>query len=701
MSNLQGKLGVVQMYIKQTESSVVYSTVEGESIPFNIGDPSVIIDIIRKKIYSHPLRTMVQEYLSNAKDACFESGKDSSHIDITLPTALNPEFIVRDYGIGMSDERVREVFVRYGISTKRDNKSQLGYFGIGSKSGWAYCDSFVVESFYNGTHREYIADIGENKEGRLLLFKESPTEQENGVLIKIPVSQMDIGKFISAYARTTFLWDKKPNNTSNVDVMYPNLLMEIGNISIFGMGRLRMWPGIYVNANGIPFEIPFEILSGHTFSNGDKIKSLFENFCKANNVIVVVKVNPAKLNISANREGFSNYNYARNKVEDAYQEINNYLDSKFIDAPPTEYYPIYNSLGLITKFKYPKALCKKNFEFNSSKPAILNLKNSYVVLIEQGTCRKKGYRKSINLTKPCGEIFLSRSKGEIDKNKDSKRLPNILPATQKAIRIARSKLLKGASCYVLFQDAANDEAYTETAQVLGATRYIEDAFENIKIVREPSEKKPNNIIVYRFEPAKSYYELCRRKGSPYAIEELLLKTDVLFYGESCSIKLYKIAMSLPSGKSVALVYASKTTSEKIEKMYGKDKRVMPINKFDDYLISYKDILQKCYDFMIINNHRSLSQTIIDNKDRLLSSKHDVLKLNSRIRCIKNIFVYTNYSDAFSNDFFKSICDKEKVVSPIEEFALAYPILDKISSYSINDELLSDINLYIKAKDSQI
>ena len=51
---------------------------------------------------------------------------------------------------------------------------------------------YIVESFYEGTHREYIADIGENKEGRLLLFRESATDQENGILIKIPIKQEDI-----------------------------------------------------------------------------------------------------------------------------------------------------------------------------------------------------------------------------------------------------------------------------------------------------------------------------------------------------------------------------------------------------------------------------------------------------------------------------------------------------------------------------
>jgi len=74
----------------------------------------------------------------------------------------------------------------------------LGFFGIGAKSAWAYTDSFIVESFHNGTHREYVADIGANKEGRLLLFKETPATEENGVLIKIPVNPKDVQEFTQA-----------------------------------------------------------------------------------------------------------------------------------------------------------------------------------------------------------------------------------------------------------------------------------------------------------------------------------------------------------------------------------------------------------------------------------------------------------------------------------------------------------------------
>lgn len=40
-----------------------------QTVEFRIGDPGKIIDILRSKIYSNPIQTLVQEYLCNARDA--------------------------------------------------------------------------------------------------------------------------------------------------------------------------------------------------------------------------------------------------------------------------------------------------------------------------------------------------------------------------------------------------------------------------------------------------------------------------------------------------------------------------------------------------------------------------------------------------------------------------------------------------------
>src|SRR5688572_23276532 len=110
---------------------------------FSIGNPVVIMKIMRSKLYSNPIKVLIQEYLCNARDANREAGCDRA-IEVHVPTKFNQSFEVRDYGIGISPERMENVFIRYGESTKRGNNLQTGGFGIGAKSGWSYSDSFSI-----------------------------------------------------------------------------------------------------------------------------------------------------------------------------------------------------------------------------------------------------------------------------------------------------------------------------------------------------------------------------------------------------------------------------------------------------------------------------------------------------------------------------------------------------------------------------
>src|SRR5271170_1134690 len=88
---------------------------ESENQDFSIGDASVIIDILRNRLYEHKIRTTAQEYICNSRDAMREVGK-GNEFEITVPTRLNPVFKVRDFGPGISPDRMTNVFLKYGAS---------------------------------------------------------------------------------------------------------------------------------------------------------------------------------------------------------------------------------------------------------------------------------------------------------------------------------------------------------------------------------------------------------------------------------------------------------------------------------------------------------------------------------------------------------------------------------------------------------
>ena len=670
------------MRLDTEQNSLIYSSVIGTTIPFDIGDPAIIIDIIREKIYSHPLQTMVQEYLSNAKDACLEAGKDSSHIDVVLPTVLNPVFIIRDYGVGMSDERVKEVFVRYGISTKRTDNNQLGCFGIGSKSGWAYCDSFIVESFYNGSHREYIADIGSNKEGRLLLFKETPTVEPNGVLIKIPVEQKDLNDFIYAFVRATFLWANKPKVLIRME--YPKLLFSIGSVSIyqaFTRDRKRNFmPGVYFNANDIPYHYEKKL----------------QRFCDYWNVAFVIKSNPLKLQISANREGFSNSEYARRKVIKAFEEVEKYILKRYEECNVKDYLKVFRELDMLNELDESINFFKnKCYSFIRSS-SVISLKRCYTLNIKYGNDRKVSIRNRVDI-EYSKNIYLSKSQGKKDSSLKKEKLPEILLATQQAITNAKKhEYFTNEINTIIFQGDASDEEYAEVAQVLNATQYIEDVFNN-KIEKPPEKEKivikEEKFIVHKFRPPqKGYSHDCRRDKKFYYIDELK-KYFVVFYGHSCSLTYYKIIVSLINNAFVGHVPKKTLNIIETEKYPG----FYPIVCLDKYLLDNKELLYECNELFYIKKYSSMCDLLTENSKILKSTKFNIESIASRIAEIEKKFDL-KYNDSIANTFFRDICEQAGVESIIDKFAKNYPLLTKVSHYDTTDEMLEHINIYLQARD---
>src|SRR5271157_2965693 len=91
---------------------------------FSIQDQGMIFDILRSKMYSNPILAICREISSNARDAHREVGKADVPVEIHLPIGLEPEFKVKDFGPGISPDRMLNIFIKYTASTKRgDRKS--------------------------------------------------------------------------------------------------------------------------------------------------------------------------------------------------------------------------------------------------------------------------------------------------------------------------------------------------------------------------------------------------------------------------------------------------------------------------------------------------------------------------------------------------------------------------------------------------
>jgi len=275
---------------------------EIKSQNFGIGNASVIIDILRNKLYEHKIRTLVQEYLCNARDAMREvNNKDP--LKVTIPNKLSPTFKVRDFGPGISPERMQNVFVLYGASTKRADNTQTGGFGIGAKSAWSYTDSFTIITYIDSIKRTYIAHTGVNNNGRLDLIDTINTTKLNGTEIQIAVNPNDINEFQASIYRAVYFWDIKPDfkgveSTPSLDL---NNDYKIENLTSVHYKELPDFLQGYNSdmlmiVDGIPYVINHSLLS--------KCPDLSELKSMINNKLII-HIDTGLIEIAASRESIA------------------------------------------------------------------------------------------------------------------------------------------------------------------------------------------------------------------------------------------------------------------------------------------------------------------------------------------------------------------------------------------------------------
>jgi len=179
-------------------------------------DQHVILGIVSHKMYSNAIRTIIQEVGSNARDAHREHGCTERPIRIKLPDRNDNSFFIQDFGVGIDPDRMANVFVNYGASTKRDSNDETGGFGLGAKSPFAYTDQFVVVTVTpdaNGTlmFRQYMA-ITEGKRRVIKGIEERPAkvDEERGTKIVVPVKPEDFSNFRKWTIDRFRYWNVKP-----------------------------------------------------------------------------------------------------------------------------------------------------------------------------------------------------------------------------------------------------------------------------------------------------------------------------------------------------------------------------------------------------------------------------------------------------------------------------------------------------------
>jgi hypothetical protein len=225
---------------------------------FTIAQTSKMFKILSDSLYSDKVMAVIRELSTNAYDAHVAAGNKNS-FKVTLPTASNPNFTVRDYGTGLSQEDMEELYTTYGASNKNDSNDFTGCLGLGSKSPFAYTKSFSTTSYFNGKAYNYIAAMDENGVPSLNLFGVTETDEPNGLEISFAVKQYDYQEFNQKAKRIYHYFKTKPIVEGSVDSDMQDHSYSYHNYVIDGdgwkVGRLSgdsgQFPSAHHNAGGV------------------------------------------------------------------------------------------------------------------------------------------------------------------------------------------------------------------------------------------------------------------------------------------------------------------------------------------------------------------------------------------------------------------------------------------------------------------
>jgi len=174
------------MVVKEEKLNSIIGIDKDTTLSMKIDDKNQkkLMAILSQNLYQDPIGSIVREYVSNALDAQREAN-NTDPIKVQL-LRENGSFVFKviDNGVGLSPDRVENVFSKYLSSTKEGDANQLGYYGLGSKSALSYVDSFMIHSRYNGTLYSYMMLKGEQGT-ELSLLDMNDTTDHNGVTICI------------------------------------------------------------------------------------------------------------------------------------------------------------------------------------------------------------------------------------------------------------------------------------------------------------------------------------------------------------------------------------------------------------------------------------------------------------------------------------------------------------------------------------
>lgn len=176
------------MQVTQLDRNDNYALVGGNREgKFSLNATAYTFKVLYDTLYSDKEMAVVRELMANCYDAMKMAGRPGDPFSVKL---TDTEVTFADTGPGIPHDKMAAIFCTMFGSSKTDDPTQIGGFGLGCKSPFALTDHFTVTSYHGGFQVVYAMHRGDETTGGIPGFREMvrvPCGARTGLTVAVPI----------------------------------------------------------------------------------------------------------------------------------------------------------------------------------------------------------------------------------------------------------------------------------------------------------------------------------------------------------------------------------------------------------------------------------------------------------------------------------------------------------------------------------
>ncbi len=299
-----------------------------------------ILMSLSDKMYTRKQLAVLREYSTNAADAHILANKPIENIVVSLPTMTDLNLRIRDFGSGLTETEIRDVYCVFGESTKRNSNKLNGVLGYGCKAGFADADTFMVTSWINGEKTVYQCIKGDSTKlhSSILVSREVSTDP-SGIEITVPVKQNAWSTYHHEAINFYRNWPQMPTIKNLEDYETEELTKWRNTPATLKGEGWEVRPKVDGNSSAIaymgwvPYQIDWNVLY-HKMTLDSKSRALFE-LLRANDVILYFNMGEVNFGDSREHLEYSDKTIAAlvARIKEIFTKIKDSIQEKFVGLP--------------------------------------------------------------------------------------------------------------------------------------------------------------------------------------------------------------------------------------------------------------------------------------------------------------------------------------------------------------------------------